>query len=433
MRKYNWIIFTSFRYLRARKTNRMLGPSFLAVGGIAIGVMALVSVLGVMNGFQFGFIEDIMNINSFHIRVNSSNSEIDDDTLKILQNTEGISSVLPFIDIQTLIKGEYSDFEAVNIRFVPGNIENYDSSMAKQLNLIEGEFEFQNENSLILGVQLAARLGVGIDDNIFLVTMEGSNFRNISPSDRSFKISGLFQSGYYNFDRSMGFSIFSNSKLLSTGKEKIIYGVKLKDKYNDKIAVTLIKEKLGENYTVQSWRDFNSSFFGALRTEKTAMMLVIGLIFIVVGVNIKHSLERSVMEKREEIGVLMSLGASSSSIRTIFVIEGFIIGISGAVIGLVIGFLVTSNINSIFRGMEVFTGFIETLVKVIVSPFTNVNYGISSVFSVNNFYISEIPVKIVFSEIFYVFIFAILASTWAAYSASKIVSRYKPAEVLRYE
>ena len=263
--------------------------------------------------------------------------------------------------------------------------------------------------------------------------MEGTNFRTISPSDRSFKISGLFQSGYYNFDRSMGFSIFSNSKLLASGKEKIIYGVKLKDKYKDKIAVSLIKEKLGENYTVQSWREFNSSFFGALRTEKTAMMLVIGLIFIVVGVNIKHSLERSVMEKREEIGVLMSLGASSLSIRTIFVIEGFLIGISGAVIGLVIGFLVTSNINSIFRGMEIFTGFIEVLVQAIISPFTNVNFGISTVFSVNNFYISEIPVKIVFSEIFYVFIFAVLASTWAAYSASKIVSRYKPAEVLRYE
>ncbi|RLD32972.1 MAG: ABC transporter permease, partial [Bacteroidetes bacterium] len=85
------------------------------------------------------------------------------------------------------------------------------------------------------------------------------------------------------------------------------------------------------------------------------------------------------------------------------------------------------------RGMEIFSSFIEVLVQAIISPFTNVNIGISSLFSVNNFYISEIPVKIVFSEIFYVFIFAVLSSTWAAYSASKIVSRYKPAEVLRYE
>jgi len=433
MRKNNWIIFTAFRYLRARRANRMLGPSFLAVGGIAIGVMSLISVLGVMNGFQFGFIEDIMNINSFHIRVNTNFLEINNDTLETLQGIEGVESVLPFIDIQTLIKGDYSGFEAVNLRSVPGNIETYDSSMAEQLNLIEGEIELTNKDSILLGLQLASRLGVGVNDNVSLVSMEGTNFKNLSPTDRVYKVSGLFQSGYYNFDRSMGFVLFGNSETLVTGKEKLIYGIKLKDKYKDKIIVSQIKEKLGDNYPVKSWREFNSSFFGALRTEKTAMMLVIGLIFIVVGVNIKHSLERSVVEKREEIGVFMSLGASALSIRTIFIIEGFIIGISGAFIGLVIGFLVTSNINKIFNGLELVTGILEDFIQIVISPFITNNIKISSMFSTSNFYISEIPVEIIYREILFVFLFAVFSSTWAAYSASKIVSRYNPAEVLRFE
>ena len=410
-----------------------MGPSFLAVAGIAIGVMALISVLGVMNGFQYGFIEDIININSFHIRVYSNKNTIDDEVLYLLNNIDGVQSVLPFVDIQTLIKGDFSDFEAVNIRSVPGNIEDYDPIMSKQLNLVNGELNLKKDNSILLGNQLAARLGVGINDNISLVSMEGSNFKTLSPSDSILKITGLFQSGYYNFDRSMGFTIFSNSQSLASGKENLIYGIKLNDKFKDKTIRLAITEMLGNNYEVQSWRVFNSSFFGALRTEKTAMMLVIGLIFIVVGVNIKHSLERSVVERKEEIGVFLSLGSTSLSIRTVFIIEGFIIGITGAVIGLVLGLLIASNINIIFSSLDFFLGFFEVVIQLIFSPFTALNIEIASIFSTKNFYISEIPVRIVFSEILFVFLFAVLSSTWAAYSASKIVSMYRPAEVLRYE
>ena len=433
MRGNNWIFFTAFRYLKARKADRMLGPSFLSIAGIGIGVMALISVLGVMNGFQFGFIEDIININSFHIRVYSKESTIDSDILNYLENIDGVESVLPFIDIQTLIKGNFSDFEAVNIRLVPGDIADYDPVMAKQLNLVSGELTLRNKDSILLGNQLAARLGVSVNDNISLISMEGSGFKSLSPSDRNYNISGLFQSGYYNFDRSMGFTILSNSQTISSGKEKLIYGIKLKDQYNDKAITFKIEEELGGIYDIQSWRVFNSSFFGALRTEKTAMMLVIGLIFIVVGVNIKHSLERSVVEKREEIGVLMSLGATPLSIRTIFIIEGFVIGILGSFFGLISGLLLTININLIFNGLESIVSFSEDLIKLIISPFISTNFNYSSVFSFTNFYVSEIPVKIVFNEILFVFLFAVLSSTLAAYSASKVVSKYKPAEVLRYE
>ncbi|MCK5196906.1 MAG: ABC transporter permease [Spirochaetales bacterium] len=433
MKQLNWILFTAFRYLRTRSRNRKLGPSVLAVAGISIGVMALVSVLGVMNGFQLGFIEDIININSFHIRVYSDQIEIKNEILDTLIKTDGVKSVLPFIDIQTLVKGEFSDYEAVNVRAVPGNIRDYDPVMADQLNIIDGELEIKGNNSILLGQQLAARLGVGVNGNISLVSMEGSNFRTLTPSDRVFSVSGIFKSGYYNFDRSMGFTLISNSGMLASGKENLIYGIKLIDQYKDRAISSAIKEKLGDNYDVVSWRDFNSSFFGALRTEKTAMMLVIGLIFIVVGVNIKHSLERSVVERKEEIGILMSLGATSSSIRTIFIIEGLIIGMSGGFLGLIFGFLITSNINSIFRVVEIVMEMIVVFFGFIISPFATSNLEAVSMFSAANFYITEVPVRIIYSEIVFVFLFAVLSSTWAAYSASKKVSLYRPSEVLRYE
>ena len=353
--------------------------------------------------------------------------------MDILEKTDGIKSVLPFIDIQTLVKGEFSDYEAVNLRAVPENIRDYDPVMADQLNIVDGDLKIKGNNSILLGQQLAARLGVGITGNVSLVSMEGSNFRTLTPSDRVFNVTGIFKSGYYNFDRSMAFTLISNSNMLASGKENLIYGIKLIDQYMDRAVSLDIKEKLGENYDVVSWRDFNASFFGALRTEKTAMMLIIGLIFIVVGVNIKHSLERSVVERKEEIAILMTLGSTSFGIRAIFVIEGFIIGMTGGFAGLIIGLLITSNINTIFKVVDLIMEMTVVFIEFIFSPFMTSNLETVSMYSSANFYITEVPVRIVYSEILFVFLFAVLSSTWAAYSASKMVSLYRPAEVLRYE
>ena len=231
MKNIRWIFFTSFRYLRNRKATKRIGPAALSIAGISIGVMALVSVLGIMNGLQLGFIEDIININSFHIRVYSNQIEPDPDTLNILKNIDGIKSVLPFIDIQTLIKGAYSDYEAVNIRAIPENLGDYDPAMANQLNLKSGDIELTSSNSIIIGTQLAACLGSNLNDNISLVSMGGSGFKNLKPFDKEFKVTGLFQSGYYNFDRSMGFTNINMSRSLASGKENVIYGVKLENQY----------------------------------------------------------------------------------------------------------------------------------------------------------------------------------------------------------
>jgi len=433
MQNIRWIFFTSFGYLRNRRATRRVGPAALSIAGISIGVMALVSVLGIMNGFQLGFIEDIININSFHIRVYSNKIEPDSDIVNLLKNIEGIKSVLPFMDIQTLIKGAYSGYEAVNIRAIPENLRDYDTDMANQLNLQSGNIELSDSSSIIIGTQLAARLGSNLNDNISLVSMAGSGFKNLKPSDKKFYVTGLFQSGYYNFDRSMGFTNINTSRSLASGREKVIYGIKLENQYRDREAALLIKEQLGDEYEIVSWRDFNSSFFGALRTEKIAMMFVIGLIFIVVGVNIKHSLERSLVEKKDEIAILISLGANPASVKIIFIIEGFLIGFSGAVIGLIFGLLITENINSIFSWISSLITYIESVFRLIFIPLKRSSSNAVSIFSSDNFYITELPVKIIYSEVLFVFLFAVLTSTLAAYFASGIISRYKPSEVLRNE
>ena len=129
--------------------------------------------------------------------------------------------------------------------------------------------------------------------------------------------------------------------------------MKLSDRYADRAFCERIQSKLGLGPDkIESWRDYNRAFFGALRTEKTVMMLLIGLIFLVVGVNIFHSMRRAVAERTEDIAVLKAMGAGPDELGRVFVIDGLAIGAGGALVGLVVGLLIAVNVNEVFSLVE---------------------------------------------------------------------------------
>lgn len=181
---------------------------------------------------------------------------------------------------------------------------------------------------------------------------------------------------------------------------------------------------------LETWREYNRAFFGALRMEKLAMMVLIGLIFIVVAVNIKHSLERSVLEKREEIGALRALGGSVRSVRMVFVFEGLFIGFTGAVIGSVTGLIITENINRVFTLAERGVNLLIRIVERLVSPFVGGYGGEFSIFSPAYFYIQEVPTRVPFGELLFIFLFAVGSAVCAAHYASKRVAELSPVEIL---
>jgi lipoprotein-releasing system permease protein len=163
-------------------------------------------------------------------------------------------------------------------------------------------------------------------------------------------------------------------------------------------------------------------------------MVLIGLIFVVVAGNIYQSLRRSVYERTEEIGVLKALGAAPDSIRLIFIFEGAFIGVAGAGLGLLLGFLVSGRINEIFTLAEGAANFFIDLVNTAVKPYFPGGGGREiSLFSPAYFYLSEVPSRVLFREALMIYGFAVLSATLAAYFASRRISSIKPAEVLRYE
>lgn len=398
-----------------------------------MGVLAMITIISIMNGFQIGFIDDILEINSYHIRLESVKLEADPTLLKKIKNIDNIKSVLPFTDLQTLIKGSYSEFKACKIRSVPVNAGILDTDLLRYLNITSGEFNITDKNTIVIGSELAASLGVGVGDTVSLASMAGSSFPSLAPVDVEFIVKGIFKSGYYEYDSSMGFTSFQSSRGLGSGIKTITYGIKLKDRYRDAETVMDIASITGAGSRLVSWREYNRSFFGALRMEKISMMLIVGLIFLVVGVNIKHTLDRSVYKRRQDIALLRSIGAGPGAVKTIFVTEGLLIGFSGGLVGVVAGLLITVNINNIFTLAGWAVDILSHFVGRMLSPFVNIpSYGFS-VFSPAYFYLNKVPVKILFHEVLFIFFFAFIASVYAAYSAAGKITEFNPSEILRYE
>ncbi|MFP4178502.1 MAG: ABC transporter permease [Spirochaetaceae bacterium] len=428
--KIGWPFYIAKRYVKAGKGKSKITPARLSAGGIAVGVAALITVIGVMNGFQLNFIENILSIHSFHIRIYGDPGEADIEDIKELSQVE---SVLPFRETQSLIQGGIGDYRSCVIRGVPPDFEDLDPDMVERLNVVSGELDLRGGGGIVIGAELANRLGVKVGDAVHIVAMSGDSFSSLRPSDVEFQVRGIFRSGYFEFDAGFAFiGRDSIESIASKGTENII-GLKLKDRFKDAETAAKIEGLLPEGYSLESWREYNRAFFGALRMEKLAMMLLIGLIFIVVGVNIKNSLERSVMEKRDEIAVLRALGASGRMIRTVFVSEGLVIGLSGAVLGSIGGLLITEHINSIFSAAEMVVNRFLLLSEYILAPLFGSYRGEFSLFSPAYFYIQEVPTEVLYSEFFLIMLFAVISSTAAAYAASRRTSEIYIAEILRNE
>jgi lipoprotein-releasing system permease protein len=252
----------------------------------------------------------------------------------------------------------------------------------------------------------------------------------------SFTVTGIFRTGFYEYDLSWGFiNIESAGKISGAGP---VLGLKLKDRWQDGRVVELVRNSLrnvpgADGLKLTSWRDYNRAFFGALRTEKLFMFLLVGLIFIVVGLNIFQSQRRAVLERREEIGLMRAVGAASAAVRLVFVWDGAIIGFSGAALGLGLGLLIASHISVFFTFLEGLVNFFIGIINLLSGLFGGGGADEFTIFSPAVFYIKEIPSQIIPREVFLICMFGFLSALLAAWFASGKAARTGPAEVLRDE
>ncbi|MDR3138281.1 MAG: ABC transporter permease [Treponema sp.] len=426
-----WVGFVASRYVS--KGHRISPAPVLAILGISTGVLALTVIIAVMNGFQLGFIESILEISSYHVRVEALPPGGEGDIRRRIRELPGIISAVPFREFHGLLRGEAGGGQAAVIRGLPEDALAWDPGMAAKLEFEAGSFDIRGERSLLLGAELARRLRLYLGDEVTLISVSGLFPEEAEAADSLFTVTGIFRSGFYEYDLGWGFiSLADAEKIAGTG-DKLILGIKLKNRWQDNRARELIRQLLGDAFPLSTWRDYNRAFFSALRTEKLLMFVLLGLIFIVVGLNIFQAQRRAVLERREEIGLLRALGAADRAVRLIFIWDGFIIGFTGATAGTALGLLIAFRISAFFTLLEgLINGFIG-MVNGIAGFFGGAYVGEFAVFSPAVFYIKEIPSRVIPQEVFLIFMFGFLSALLAAWFASGKISQTRPAEVLRYE
>ncbi len=433
-----FIFFIAVRYLKERKTSKKIASSLLSIIGLAVGIMALIAVLAVMNGFQLSFIEPIIEIMSYHIQIKSvDGTNLDLETIHSIDEIENVDAIIPFYEIQTISESR----EACIIRGIPVDAIEMDKGFAESFNLLfdrPDRTHIEEENTIVLGNLLARKLYLQIGDKISVLGFSDSSFARLSPKNIDLTVTGIFKTGYQEIDLYWGFiSLDTSKEIVDYAEVPLSYGVKLLNRELDVETQGLINNILSgnDNFKAETWKEYNRAFFGALRTEKLIMMILIGLIFIVVGFNIFYSLKRAVFERLEEIGTLKAFGASTASIKNIFMLEGFIIGILGSFFGLILGLYISGNINEIFR-------FIEFIINENIFPFLReflhpilgeIQFQDVNIFSSSVYYIDEVPARVFFHEVFIVSMAALITACIAALSASGYVSKIKPAKLMRYE
>ena len=413
MRRYAWVLFVSRRYLGSARRSRRRAASALSILGIAAGVTTLITVLSVMNGFQLGTIEDILEVESYHLRLSlpEAGGAAESQAVDRLRGLPGVEAVVPFTDTEGLVRGSFSSFDAALLRALPRNVVALDPGFGNTVEIVAGRFSLDGPRSVVVGSELARSLGVGVGEGIRFVALSGTNLESMEPEESTLEVRGIFRTGHLDYDRRWAFiSQQSLDDLLPAGSVSTV-GIKLVDRFQDRQGAAVVREEIRKAAIpagqIESWREYNRAIFGALRVEKLFMTGLVGLVFVVVAFNIYQSQRRSIVERYEDIAILKAMGAGPRMLRGVFALEGFMLGFAGSVSGLVLGLLLSFNVNEIF------------------ARFT--------IFSPAYFYISEIPTVLPFREAFGVVLFALASATAAAFFASKRVGTLRPATVLRYE
>ena len=410
------IFYIGLRYTRAKRRTQFISfITLTSVLGIALGVTALIVVLSVMNGFEAELRERILGMTS-HATVTGKYGQLDnwqelDQKLKTYPHVEGAA---PFINGQVMINAD----RRVSGTMLTGILPEYESRVSEvaakmkagQLSdLIPGEY------GIVLGVELANYLGVFMGDKITVISPQvNSTPAGIVPRMRRFTVVGIFKVGMYEYDRNMALiHIDDAAKLFRLEASVSGLRVKLDDLFNAPKITRGLATALHDDYQVSDWTLAHSNFFRAIQTEKRVMFIILLLIVAVAAFNIVSTLVMVVTDKRGDIAILKTQGLTSGSVMGIFMVLGAVIGVVGTVIGTVGGVILALNVETIVPAIE----------KVFQIQFM----------AADVYYISELPSKLVWSDVYTIagmaFSLSLMATIYPAWQAAKV----NPAEVLRYE
>lgn len=420
-------IFVGLRYLRAKRRNRTISlNTFVSITGITLGVAALIGTVGIMTGFKEDIQAKILGTTAHIIvqdRMKDAMADYDSVAARV-QEVPDVVAATPFVLKQVLLTTQ-TGVQGIVIRGIDPEREGNVTELAK--NLASGKLTdlqklvkvkqsppedpagppVESEKpGIILGKELALRLGLFMGDTVNVVSPPAGpiSAMGLVPKIRTFAVVGIFQSGMYEYDSSLAYiDLGEAQKFFNLGATATGVEIKVTDVFRAADIARSVEQSLGFAYGARDWMQMNRNLFSALKLEKTMMFLLLVLITIVASFNIVSTLTMIVTEKQKEIAILKAMGATSPSIRRVFMLNGLIIGLTGTTIGIPLGYA--------------FLWLIQTFWT----------------FDPTVYYISRIPVHVLASDVFLVAGSAILISFFATVFPSRQAAKLEPASALRYE
>lgn len=404
------------RYTHAKRSNHFISfISIASMAGIALGVMALIVVLSVMNGFQEELRTRILGV-AAHLEISGPADRLADwpSVLAQAKQNKSVMSGAPFVNSQGMLANGDSVRGAV-IRGIQPELENRVADFAQHMksgkltDLKPGEF------GIILGGELARVLNVFPGDKVVLLSPQGNiTPAGVMPRVKQFTVTGIFEAGMFEYDSGLALiNLQDAQKLLRLGDDVSGVRLKLDDLFRAPFVTRELSQSLNGLFYITDWTQSHANFFRAVAIEKRMMFLILLLIVAVAAFNIVSTLVMAVTDKQSDIAILRTLGARPGSIMAIFMVQGAFIGVFGTLLGVMSGVLLALNLETVVPIIERMAGM--------------------DLFPAEVYYINELPSKLVWSDVGAIAGISLLISLLATLYPSWAASRINPAEALRYE
>jgi lipoprotein-releasing system permease protein len=407
-------LFIGLRYVRAKRRNHFISfISLVSMLGIAVGVIALVTVISVMNGFEKQLRDSILGM-AAHATISSVGGSIRDwhDVIATARRDRHVLGAAPYLDSQALLQGMRRSGALVS-GILPDEQPAVSDIGRKMIrgrlaDLKPGAF------GMILGNELAMELGVGVGDKVTVYTSD----INVTPIGgvarfKRFTVVGIFSVGFQEYDEGLALIHLEDAERLFQADGPGGVRLKLDDMFRAWPITRELAGDLGGYYRITTWEQGHSNFFRALAMEKLVMFIILSLVVAVAAFNLVSTLVMLVNDKQADIAILRTLGISPRSITGVFMVQGVIVGTFGILLGVLGGVPLAINIPVLAKWVE------RTFGVQILSP--------------DVYYISEVPSDMHWSDVGWIvaiaFAFCLVATLYPAWRAS----RTQPAEALRYE
>jgi lipoprotein-releasing system permease protein len=404
------------RYLRANAGNRFLSViSLISMAGVAIGVAVLIVVLSVMNGFERELRSRILSLTS-HATISAVNEGLVDWQRlqeRAKENAEVVSSA-PYIEDQAMLINGKQNSGALVRGVLPAEEKNV--SVIDQ-HLQQGSFAalVPGRFGIVLGAELAKTLKVKVGDRVVMVIPQGTvTPAGVVPRLKRFEVVGVFAIGMYEYDRNLAYIQMGDAqRLYRMGETVTGLRVQLKDLFEAPQVVQTLAKDLGGGFYLDDWTRRHANFFRSIQLTKSMLFLILVLVVAVAAFNIIATLVMVVKEKRSDIAILRTIGATPNSILAIFVVQGIAIGLIGTLAGLALGTLISINLETLVHGLE----------KLLDTRFLDAKV----------YFMSDLPAQVIWADVLKIcstaFGLCCLSTLYPAWRAA----RTQPAQSLRHD